>query len=183
MGYDLDQHRHRFSVWAAARAAQRGLAGGLVETLGKALEDCGVVDDLKSTRLDDIDASRFDALHRRWCNSIIGFLSKAGVRNVTFGRAAKLIAIYLKSVVVLGPASETAFAQIAHPPIDRNLLRNLAGSTVPSAKPEWESINWTKLCEEQYYELIEQLRQVLGPNEPFWALERFWTVTSGADEE
>jgi hypothetical protein len=103
-------------------------------------------------------------MHRQWCRSVVGFLQNLGLPNVTFGRAAKLIAIYLKSVVVLGPGSETPFARIAHPPIDGILLRNLAasGDLDSEHKMEWAKTKWTQLSEEQYYELIEQLRQALG---------------------
>jgi hypothetical protein len=178
--YEIDEHRHRFSVWAAARAAQRGFSAD-VNTLRKALEACGVVEFLKTANLDDIDAKRFDGIHRRWCNSIVDFLEKARIPNVTFGRAAKLIAIYVKSVIVLGPHSATAFACLAHPPIDGILLGRLATSKVSSEhKSKWAKIKWTKLNDDQYYELINQLRQALGPEEPFWKLERFWTVTDDA---
>ncbi len=180
--YGIDQHRHRFAVWAAARAAQRRWAKAKVGTLGRALEASGVVEFLDRTNLSDIDEARFDALHLRWCRSVIDFLQNVGLPNVTFGRAAKLIAIYLKAVVVLGPGSETPFARIAHPPIDGILLRNLAASDVDSEhKREWVRTRWTQFSEEQYYELIEQLRQALGTQEPFWQLERFWTVTNDAE--
>ena len=99
-----------------------------VVTLRKALEGCGVVEFLDTPNFDDIDAAQFDRRHRQWCLAVVDSLEKAGIANVTFGRAAKLIAIYLKSVVVLGPSSGTAFARIAHPPIDSILLRNLAAS-------------------------------------------------------
>lgn len=177
MAYDINDHRHRFSVWAAARAAQRGFSN--VVTLRGALESCGVVEFIARADLDDIDDTRFDALHRRWCRSVVAFLKKAGIRNVRFGRAAKLIAMYLKSVVVLGPDCKKAFARMAHPPIDGILLRNLAKSEVKSEhKAKWAKIKWTKLDAERYYELVTELRETLGPKEPFWKLERFWTVTN-----
>jgi hypothetical protein len=112
--------------------------------------------------------------------SVVDFLNRAGIPNVTFGRAAKLIAVYLKSAVVLGPASGTALARFAHPPIDGILLTNLAASKEVHSEHqrEWAKIRWTKLNAEQYYELVTQLRQVLGPEEPIWKLERFWTVTN-----
>lgn len=182
MLYGIGQHRHRFAVWAAARAAQRRWAKAKVDTLRRALEASGVVESLDRINLSDIDEARFMALHRRWCRSVVDFLENAGLSNVTFGRAAKLIAIYLKVVVVLGPGSETPFARIAHPPIDGILLKKLAASDVDSEhKREWATISWTQLSEEQYYELIEQLRQALGTQEPFWRLERFWTVTNDAE--
>jgi hypothetical protein len=177
MPYEINEHRHRFCVWAAARAAQRGFTK--VGILRKALEACGVVQFLDTADLDDIDATRFDELHRQWCMSAVAFLQRAGISNVPFGRVAKLIAIYLKCVVVLGPASGTGLAREAHPPIDGILLRNLAASNVNSKhKRTWANIKWTKLKYEQYYELIMQLRQAVGPEEPFWKLERFWTVTN-----
>jgi hypothetical protein len=177
MPYEIDEHRHRFAVWAAARAAQRGFAD--VATLRKALEVCGIVEYLKSANFNDIDQPRFDAIHRLWCRSIVDFLGKGGVADATFGRAAKLIAVYLKSAVVLGANSGTAFARIAHPPIDSILLGNLAASDGASPdKASWAATRWTKLNEARYYELIGQLRSFLGSSEPFWKLEQFWTVTN-----
>ena len=179
MAYDIHEHRHRFSVWAAARATQRGFCN--VDTLQEALETCGVREFLETANFGDIDATRFDAIHRQWCMSVVAFLEKARIPNVTFGRAAKLIAMYLKSVVVLGPNSGTAFSRIAHPPIDGILLGKLAASPVHSEhKSKWAKTKWTKLNDQQYYELIMQLRQVLDGEEPFWMLERFWTVTNDA---
>lgn len=183
MPYEIDEHRHRFSVWAAARAAQRGFSD--VDTLRTALEVCGVVDFLRTANLDDMDATRFDALHRRWCASVVDCLQKNGISNVTFGRAAKLIAVYLKSFVVLGPGSATAFARVAHPPIDSILLKNLASANDVHSEHQrkWAKTKWTKLNEGQYSELIEQIRQAVGAEEPFWKLERFWTVTNDSEVE
>src|SRR5467141_2609385 len=128
--YQISEHRHRFSVWAAARATQRGFCD--VGSLRKALEACGVREFLARPNFGDIDESGFDAIHRQWCRKIMASLRKARICDVTFGRAAKLIAMYLKSEVVLGPGSGTAFAHVAHPPIDGILLRKLAASGVNS---------------------------------------------------
>ena len=83
---------------------------------------------------------------------------------------------------MLGPGSGTALARIAHPPIDSILLGKLAASDVNSEhKKKWAKTKWTKLNDQQYYELIVQLHQVLGAEEPFWKLESFWTVTNDAE--
>jgi hypothetical protein len=175
--YKLDEHRHRFAAWAAARAALRGLTD--VANLKTALDNCGVRKYLVDANFDDVDDARFIPLHRGWCRSIIKSLEDAPVRNVTFGRAAKLIAIYLKSAVVLGTGSGTAFARVAHPPIDAILLRNLAASSTVSSvhKRKWAGTKWTTLTEAEYYALMLELRQVLRPEDPFWMLEEHWTVT------
>ena len=146
------------------------------------LEACRLREFLVTLNFNEIDSLRFDMLHRQWCRAVINFLEEGGVSNVTFGRAAKLIAVYLKTVAVLGPGFRTAFASIAHPPIDAILLRKLAASDVNSAyKSKWAKIKWTKLNEVQYYELILELRQALAVDEPFWMLERYWTVTNDSE--
>jgi hypothetical protein len=44
-------------------------------------------------------------------------------------------------------------------------------------KTTWRKLRWTALSEDEYYRLIDQLRMCIADSEPFWALERFWTVT------
>lgn len=176
--YNLDEHRHRFSVWAAARAAQRGLCD--VDTLVEALGHCGVNDFLAKADLNAIDPSDFDEHHREWCRSIVRSLKARGLGKASFGHAAKLLGMYLKSMVVLGPDSETTFARVAHPPIDSILLSGLSSSDEIKCghRHAWEKVRWSQLDEAAYYALIEELRScAMAANEPFWKLERFWTVT------
>jgi hypothetical protein len=175
--YTHFMHRHTFAAWAAARAAQRGLT--TVSNLKRALESCGVVEFLHSARSLDVSATEYDAAHKRWCNAILGSLLRHGVSNATFGRAAKLIAVYLKAMVVIGPYSESTLAAIAHPPIDRILPRNLSQAEAIQSphKQEWSRIKWTTLDEQEYYDLIGQLRDSLQDGEPMWHLERYWTPT------
>lgn len=175
--YGIKEHRHRFSVWAAARAAQRGFT--TVENLRRALENCGVVDFLSRCDDESMDGDEFEKLHRDWCQTIVAWLKNAGVEKVTFGRAAKLIAVYIKSIVVLGDRNGNTLGKVAHPPVDGILLSNIARSRdiVSTHKGEWAKVRWTRLDEEEYYRLIGQLRDSLAPDEPFWMLERYWTVT------
>lgn len=175
--YGIEEHRHRFSVWAAARAAQRGFTD--VNRLRAAVERCGVREYLRTCDFEAIDPLAFDALHRTWCRAVMAELIRNEVEKVTFGRAAKLIAIYLKSVVVLGVGCGSRFSSVAHPPIDSILLSAAAQSptVVSGHKADWARMRWTMLDEESYYRLIEQLRAILAPGEPFWMLEKFWTVT------
>ena len=49
MAYTEFQHQHNFSVWAGARAAQRGFTN--VELLRDALEQCGVTEFSKNLNL------------------------------------------------------------------------------------------------------------------------------------
>jgi len=176
MPYDEFTHKHNFSVWAAARAAQRGFT--TVDNLKKALEGCGVVEYVRAKECSTDDWQQYDEMHKQWCESIITYLQENDVANVTYGRAAKLIAVYIKSMVVLS-ALGSSIAKVAHPPIDRILLQNLSKEKTINhpRKRAWSKISWTQLTKPHYFKLISELRDVVG-NEPFWKLEEHWTVTN-----
>lgn len=178
MPYDLFEHRHRFSVWAAARATQRGFTS--VENLRDAIENCGITNFLNNPNALTTDQQAFEEQHKIWCRSIVDFLRRRDIAKVTYGRAAKLVAIYLKSMVILGTSANTSLASVAHPPIDRILLQNLSRATEIQSphKTRFRTINWTELDEQSYYHLISDLRDCLRADEPFWSLERFWTITN-----
>jgi hypothetical protein len=176
--YDHFEHRHRFAVWAGARAAQRAFT--TVENLRDALESTTIRAFLLEPASLEIDAQSFETCHRKWCNTIVKFLSGRGIEKATFGRAAKLIAVYLKAMVVIGVHSQSRLAAVAHPPIDRVLLQNLASSPEIESphKSKWRATTWTTLDERSYYELISELRSVVPDGEPLWKLEQYWTVTN-----
>ena len=178
MRYNLFEHRHRFATWAAARAAQRGFTN--TKNLCDALEKCGVKAFVENKAKQPINAKSFEEYHQEWCRAIIAFLKKKRISNVTYGRAAKLVAVYLKSMIVIGPYSDSDLAWIAHPPIDRILLQNISKSPniTSGHKSKWKSVTWTKLDEDAYYELVSELRETVPDAEPFWALEKYWTITS-----
>lgn len=175
--YTLFTHRHRFAAWAAARAAQRGFTS--VGKLVEALEGCGVVDFASRVGKRRVSEAEYDAEHAKWCGRIMGRLRRRGVKNVTFGRAAKLVAVYLKVMIVIGPYARAPIARVVHPPIDRILLRGLArapGIPEPITR-EWARLNWTTLDKRGYTRLIRQLRDYLGKGEAIWRLEKHWTPT------
>jgi len=178
MPYDLFEHRHRFSVWAAARATQRSFTS--VDNLRDALDNCGIANFLRNPDALTTDQPAFKEQHKIWCRSIVDFLKNRDIAKVTYGRAAKLVAVYLKSMVILGKNANTSLASVAHPPIDRILLQNLSRAPEIQShhKKRWRTINWTELDEQSYYDLISQLHDCLKTGEPFWSLERFWTVTN-----
>jgi hypothetical protein len=176
MPYDLFQHRHNFAVWAAARATQRGFT--TTANLRDALENCGICEFLRQPAFTEITNENFEILHKRWCNLIFEFLRDRRIPAVSYGRAAKLVAIYLKTMVIIGGSAYTNLGRCAHPPIDRKLLRALARQAhlpIPS-RQELRKINWTELIEEDYCALINTLRSIIGPETPFWTIEEYWTV-------
>jgi len=67
-------------------------------------------------------------------------------------------------------------------PIDAILLDNMrkASDVLSTHKSTWRNVKWTALREDEYYRLIDQLRMCIH-GEPFWTIERFWTVTDQED--
>ena len=119
--YTIHEHRHRFAAWAAARAAQRQFT--TVARLRSALDAANIRERLTVPETYHLSPTQFDAVHRTWCKAICDSLSQASVAHVAYGRAAKLVAVYLKTVVLIGEGCETALGRCLHPPIDRTLLR------------------------------------------------------------
>jgi hypothetical protein len=154
--YDLSEHRHRFAVWAAARASQPGFT--TVGELRGAIEATDIRSSVSNPEVMQLRISGFEELHRRWCSQICAGLNRRGIANVTYGRAAKLVAVYLKAMVIMGDLVDTPFGRSAHPPIDRLLLQKLANSpqTQPVHKAEWRRLSWTQLTEQEYYQLSAQ---------------------------
>jgi len=177
MPYEMTEHRHRFAAWAAARAVQRGWSSSKTEKLRGALESSGLREFVCSPEARGIDERRFREFHRQWCREVIKSLTQQGVADATFGRAAKLVAVYLKVMVVLSPDGDCDLALVAHPPTDRTELQLAAEVGVDSAhKRYWKTVNWTQLTEEDYYSLIGQLRALIPSTDPFWTLEQYWNV-------
>jgi len=96
-----------------------------------------------------LGAVQFDALHRGWCSSICSTLTQRKIAGVTYGRAAKLVAVYLKATVIMGDGVNSSLEHHLHPPIDRILLQRMASSDRISSRHQrtWASINWTQLNE------------------------------------
>jgi hypothetical protein len=169
--YSAHEHRHNFAVWAAARATQRGFT--TTDNLRKALESTGINDFLETP----CGEEAFDKWHRRWCNSICDHLATNNIDDATYGRAAKLVAVYLKSMVVL-PNLASDEAAYVHPPVDRILLQNIAKDPGVSAEHSQtlRNTSWTQLDEQSYFDVLSILREVNG-DRPFWKLEEYWDVT------
>jgi hypothetical protein len=169
-------HRHNFSAWAAARAAQRRWRGAKVPKIVSAIERSGLESAVADTKSYPLTSEDFDSFHRRYAKEIISLLRAQGVASVTYGRAAKIIAIYLKSMVVIGPLWDTPFARVIHPPLDQILLCGLASRDgLPKGlQRKCKTVKWTKLSEDEYFDLIQAFRQASLDEPAFWMLEQYW---------
>lgn len=167
--YTFEEHRHRFAVWAAARAVQRSFTS--VEILKSALEHSGVREYMESYMKEEISAEEYRKLHTRWCSEIMCQLKTALADNkkVTFGRVSKFIAMYIKSMVVIVDGS-LPLSKVAYPPIDGIILNNLS-----KQNKYFKQLKWSQLDLEDYFEMIECIQKILG-DKPMWMIEEYWTV-------
>jgi hypothetical protein len=175
MTYSHFIHRHKFVVWCAARAVQRKFAKTIF--LRDALEKCGIVEFMEHYNGGDISPETFDKLHENWCEAILKSWEEDQVANGSYGRAAKLIAVYIKSMIVV-QNDQTALSIVAHPPIDRMILQNISKdkSINHQNRMYWKAINWLELNKLQYQNLIKDFRQLIN-DKPFWVIEKYWTIT------
>lgn len=179
--YSPFRHRHNFAGWAAARAAQRRW----IKTRGilEALENSGLPEFLREPAKWPDEPVDFDELHRGWCRRIVANVRSHRDAEATFGRAAKVVAVYLKSMVVVGPDCDSVLARIAHPPIDRFVLQGIAKDRRldRAIRSLCRTCKWTELTEDGYYELITELRRRNMHRPAFWRLERYWNVAPDTD--
>lgn len=204
--YTLDEHRHRFAVWAAARAYSRGGSGGgyTLETARLVLEAAGVrdirsVEDLPEP--DQIDQFNDGLIHRVMAAAPptytadekdveSGTSEKKKVERefvCTYGRAQKLVNIYLKSKLICGSTchDDIRLARL-HPPLDRELLKALgrlarAKPAAPlhhSFKRLWDVApakgdSWTDFDKATYDAYVAAIKALQG-GRPLWAVEEYW---------
>jgi hypothetical protein len=179
MCYTEFEHRHNFASWAAARAAQRGVKGFSVNLAKEALEQCCVMSFVMLPPSDG-EEENFDKLHKKWCGSICDYFKHKRVVGVTYGRAAKLVAVYLKNMAVL-PDLQSTRAKYIHPPIDSILLskipQEIKVKLADDDKARLRNARWTQLGKAEYFKLLKVLKKING-DEPLWQLEKYWTVTN-----
>jgi hypothetical protein len=175
--YTHEEHLHRFACWTAARAAQRGWKGATTKAISDALEETHFSEKLLELFKAEPDARTFDVWHTSRVKELrkVFLAQKLEPEPVTYGRIAKIIAIYIKTVYISN-CPTSSLAQVAHPPIDAILLRNVKAhlkENVDFTYPTKLGFHWTKFDQLTYSQAVEFLRKVNGEL-PFWAVEVFW---------
>lgn len=164
MTYTIIDHIHNYAVWTAARSVQRNFTD--TKTIKSAIDQTNLKTFIETKK--ELTKDQFDSFHQETARTIIYFLNSLGIQT-SFGRAAKIIAIYLKTSVIIRDSGSSCISKIAHPPIDNILLTSL-NKEYPSLG--LKGIKWTQLKEEDYYELINKLRTLNLAY--FWEIEKHW---------
>lgn len=106
--------------------------------------------------------------------------------HLTYGRAAKLVNVYLKALFLpsfgtVGTtpnnAPQRSKTDAIHPPIDRILLDTLAKNDVGGYKKDWRkfhNIGWTKFDKSNYQDVLTLVCHVTSGH--LWTIEQHWTT-------
>ena len=166
--YTLFEHKHRFSAWAASRAASTINCRFSVEQGKEILEVIKLIDLPKSQ-------NAFNLFHREKRNLIIKEALRLNL-NFTHGIAAKLINCYFKSMYVNDESIDLNIRNIIHPPIDSLLLDSLYISNIGNKRDFWKrvkNIRWTNFNSDNYEEVIDAIINISGEN-GLWKIEEYW---------
>lgn len=195
MPYDIDEHRYRFAVWAAGRAYARGKdSSGCTVEMAKSLIDASGLGEIRTLRDLPVEPSEIDQWVFSWITRVRWAARGRHVPNssgkkavstkliFSYGRAQKLVNVYLKSMIVCAGNESDARVKFLHPPIDRELL-----AALKKVKPLHEAQkylqlftdadrlehSWTKFRKCDYVAYLNAIKQFQG-SEPLWAVEEHW---------
>lgn len=163
-----------FATWTSARAVNRGFAS--TSRIKEALDSNNFHSEiLKLEKRSNITENIFNSWHRKVSVKLYNTLCNNGIKdNVSFGRVSKIIAVYIKTVHILKSPYDS-LSRFAHIPIDNILLVKLSEHY---SDKYFKKIKWTKLDVNQYYELIDKLKEIQKKEKLnyFWMLEKYWEI-------
>ncbi len=196
--YSIADHAHRFAVWTAGRAYSRsgGDGGGysvlyaqlMLEAAG--MRDINTPEDLPSKAgIDTFIHERIEAVRAARPATYVHYQTRKDVEfRCTYGRAQKLVNVYLKSKLVCGGYHDDERVQRLHPPMDRKLLRGLnalrkkVGDQDGYAEFQKDLLDaqalgnsWVVFTQTTYEAYIKAVKS-LQKDKPLWAVEEHWLL-------
>jgi hypothetical protein len=178
MTYNSQEHLHRFACWTAAAATRRGFVSNQI--ISNAIKKANLRELID---LDTLNKGDYQEIHEKKCDEIIEALmeeieksnsinKKSLSEKCTFGRAAKIVAIYAKTCVVLPRIHDSKYHDLISsifPPIDSILIENLSRNDLLR---QIKKFKWTKASKDEYNKLKQDIEEA---GEPFnWKLEVNW---------
>jgi len=173
--YCILEHKHRFSSWAASRAASTITCRFNVRTGKRIIEATGLHLLLADPGLLPSPVE-IDDVHRQWCTVAVQAAVEHGLRDFGHGVAAKLINVYLKGTFVCGGHESHENVEALHPPIDSLLLEELYIHNVGGLQATWDTarkLRWSNFDSEQYQAVIGGVRLAMA-GKPLWQVEAHW---------
>ena len=168
--YTIGEHVHKYACWTAARAASISRFSN--NEIIQFISETGLRNELNKINKEAITREKYKEWFVRQTEAIeesmnkyVGSRDKSVFRNVSFGIAAKVISIYIKTSEVIPSGGLSAISKVAIPPIDSFLLKGL----------KIKGKAWSSLNKEEYMKLVNDLEERLE-GEPFWKLEFYWNL-------
>jgi Protein of unknown function (DUF938) len=174
MTYTIAKNRLDFAIWAAYRAAQAGSAKGTGPELSKALKISGVITYIDSYTGILVTDLEFNTLHKKWCHLIMNTLKHECNKEISYGRSAKLLNVFLKGYFILANNEQTPLGMVVHPPIDSKLIESMDKAKKTKYHNKYK---WQKLNEHEYFEILGILKSMIEPNDPLWKIEQYWSLS------
>ncbi|MGN6802007.1 MAG: hypothetical protein ACTHJN_08885 [Ginsengibacter sp.] len=169
--YNIDEHIHRYASWAAARAASVSRFSN--KEIGSFIEAIELKNKLEEIQRQEITSKEY----KEWFTRQVQHLKEKMelhkskdekiFRRISFGIAAKVISIYVKTAEVIPTKGLSAISKVAYPPVDSYLLKGL----------KIKSKAWSGLKKNEFLELIDYLEKIKG-DQPFWKLEFYWDLNN-----
>lgn len=141
----------------------------LLTSIGTKIHDYFILD----PNCDNTQAN-FDAFHEELCKQFLDGINElrraAGLANLTYGQAQKLINLTFKYLTTYADYETYAYLfRFCHMTIDRIVLKALSNrnslscflGTNVSTRLNVANLSWTKMSKEEYYELVNEYRNIL----------------------
>lgn len=177
MEYNIERHIHLYSSWAASRAASTSKINRFTVEIGQnILENAGFKNLILNPDGLPADEIKFDNQHKIWREEIIYLSKEFANKEFSHGIAAKMINIYLKSIIICGGFHEHPNSRFIHPPIDSILLEGLASRKFNGDDEFWRNAKkeaWSNFDSNYYQEVINKIRAGLK-GAPLWSIEKYW---------
>lgn len=176
--YEIHQHKHSYAIWTASRAWNRKLKGGGLTLAQQLIELTG----LKDVRGPADIAPDVDAWLLAKMRLIVDYADQNQIQGINYGRAQKLVNIYLKTKLVCGGHETHPNVSQLHPPLDRELFDGLrrvfrkqktSDAAVAFAAAQRACSAWTKFELQDYLAHIEAIK-IFMDGQPLWMVEEHW---------
>lgn len=180
--YSIEKHKHMYAKWCAAAAYGRGLAGGGNPLAFRLIEASGLDQVTGPERIEE----NVDEWQMSFMEKMKAEAASLGISDFSFGRAQKLVNIYLKTILVCGGHHHHQRVELLHPPLDSVLLKGLrtflwknrnamaeARSAFLAAQKSQAS--WTKFSKVDYVAHIDAIK-LLMIGKPLYQVEKHWNL-------
>ena len=180
--YPIEKHKHLYATWCAAAAYGRGLFGGGNALAFELIEVSGLGRITGPEHIgEDVDQWQIGFMR-----NIMTEAAHQSVTDFSFGRAQKLVNIYLKTVQVCGGHHDHPSVALLHPPLDFELFKGLRSflsknrATLPRARSAFiaaqkRNPRWTKFDEDDYKAHIDAIK-LLMVGKPLYQVEEYWEL-------